>query len=340
MLKRLLTLTTHNIYSLPVIILMPHSSCNCRCVMCDIWKANHNKKEIAVESLKEHMEVFKKLQVREVVLSGGEALMHSNLWKLCELLKTNRIRVTLLSTGLLLKKHAQRIVALTDEVIVSLDGSEQVHDRIRNVPQAFARLRDGVRELKRMKPDFRITGRCVLQRGNFFDFVHIVRAAKGIGLDQISFLAADVSSQAFNRPAGWPAEKTDDVALNEAEAMAFEKIVNNSFSVLKKEFRTKFVAESPARIKRIVNYYKAIRNLGAYPKTTCNAPWVSAVIESDGEVRPCFFHRPYGNIYDKSLDGILNSSPAINFRKNLNVRTDETCMRCVCSLRLRPYQML
>jgi MoaA/NifB/PqqE/SkfB family radical SAM enzyme len=339
MLKRLLTLATHNIYSLPVIILMPHSSCNCRCVMCDIWKANHHKKEIAVESLGQHIATFKKLQVREVVLSGGEALMHSNLWKLCELLKSNRIRITLLSTGLLLKKHAQQIVASIDQVIVSLDGSEQVHDRIRNVPQAFARLKEGVRELKRLKADFRITGRCVLQRGNFFDFIEIVKAAETIGLDQISFLAADVSSEAFNRPSGWPAEKTDDVALNEAEAMAFDKIVSSSITVLEKEFRTSFVAESPAKIKRIADYFKAIRNLAAYPETTCNAPWVSAVIESDGEVRPCFFHRPYGNINEMRLDEILNSGPAINFRKNLNVQTDETCKKCVCSLKLRPYQM-
>ena len=40
--KRQLTLTTHRIHTLPVVALMPHSRCNCRCVMCDIWKANRN----------------------------------------------------------------------------------------------------------------------------------------------------------------------------------------------------------------------------------------------------------------------------------------------------------
>ena len=144
MLKRLLTLATHKIYSLPIIVLMPHSSCNCRCVMCDIWKANSNKKEISPETLEKHVATFKKLGVREVVFSGGEPLMHSNLWKLCALLKDNKIRITLLSTGLLLKRNAKEIIDYIDHVIVSLDGSEQVHDKIRKIPQGFAKLSEGI----------------------------------------------------------------------------------------------------------------------------------------------------------------------------------------------------
>src|ERR1700712_1582683 len=98
MIRRLLTLGTNKIYNLPVVVLMPHSRCNCRCVMCDIWKANHNKKEISAEELQKHLHQFRKLKVREVVFSGGEPLMHPNLWKLCELLRENGIKITLLST--------------------------------------------------------------------------------------------------------------------------------------------------------------------------------------------------------------------------------------------------
>src|ERR1700754_4104035 len=104
MVKRLLTRLTDTIYDLPVLVLMPHSRCNCRCVMCDIWKANGDKKELSVEVLERHSAQFKKLGVREVVFSGGEALMHSNLWKFCEVLRRSDIQITLLSTGLLLQK--------------------------------------------------------------------------------------------------------------------------------------------------------------------------------------------------------------------------------------------
>ncbi len=340
MIKRLLTLATHRIYSLPVIVLMPHSSCNCRCVMCDIWKANHNKKEIALETLEKNADTFERLGVREAVLSGGEALMHSNLWKFCSVLRDRRIKITLLSTGLLLRKNADDILRYVDEVIVSLDGSEAVHDKIRNIPHAFARMAEGIAALKDVKPGFRITGRCVLQHQNYFDFVNIVKAAKAIGLDQISFLPADVSSQAFNHPDGWPGDKVQTVALSEAETRVFSDILEESFTKLAYDYRSGFIAENPARLKRIVQYYDAVNNHGSYPVPVCNAPWVSAVVESDGAVAPCFFHKPYGNINDRSFSELINSPEAIAFRKNLNMATDDICRKCVCSLRLRPTQML
>src|SRR5262245_40307813 len=180
MLNRLLTFTTHRIYNLPIVVMMPHSRCNCRCVMCDIWKANNEKKEISAEELQKHVKHFKRLGVREVVLSGGEALMHSNLWKLCSILNELDIKITLLSTGLLLERNATEIVSNCEEVIVSLDGSQQVHDKIRNIPQGFDKLAKGVEELKRKDNTFRVTGRCVIQRHNYHDYINIVRASKEI----------------------------------------------------------------------------------------------------------------------------------------------------------------
>ncbi|MEJ0029495.1 MAG: radical SAM protein [Bacteroidota bacterium] len=157
MILRPLNFITNKIYELPILVMMPHSRCNCRCVMCDIWKANNEKKELSIEEIERHLSAFEKLRVREVVLSGGEALMHSNLFKLCGLLHQKKIKVTLLSTGLLLRKFAKEVVENIDEVIVSLDGSREVHNRIRNIPEAFEKLADGVRAIRELKPDFRIT---------------------------------------------------------------------------------------------------------------------------------------------------------------------------------------
>ena len=44
--NRYRTLKTNKIFSMPIIILMPHSRCNCRCVMCDIWKGNNNVQQL------------------------------------------------------------------------------------------------------------------------------------------------------------------------------------------------------------------------------------------------------------------------------------------------------
>jgi radical SAM protein with 4Fe4S-binding SPASM domain len=68
---------------------------------------------------------------------------------------------------------------------------------------------------------------------------------------------------------------------------------------------------------------------------TCNAPWVSAVVEVDGSVRPCFFHRPIGNITSSPLEEVINGEAAQEFRQSLDIENDATCRRCVCSLNYR-----
>ena len=337
--KRLLNFTTHRIHNLPVLVIMPHSRCNCRCVMCDIWKANHDKKEISVETLQQHIATFKKLGVREIVFSGGEALMHSNLWEFSRLLRKEEIKLTLLSTGLLLQKHAGFIVENLNGVIVSIDGSQHVHDQIRQVPNGFEKLADGVRALKKLDHKFPVTGRCVLQRHNYADFVNIVLSAKKINLDQISFLTADVSSSAFNRVEAWTDEHVNQISLGEKEANEFEQIIENSFIELKREYDTGFIAENPQKMRRLVQYYKAFNGRGEFPDPVCNAPWVSAVIESDGKILPCFFHKPYGNIYENDFMSVINSKVAVAFRKSLDMSKDTTCKRCVCSLKLGLREM-
>lgn len=333
-LNRKRNLMTHHLRTLPILILMPHSSCNCRCVMCDIWKANQNKRDISVTELEKHLDAFRRLHVRWVTLSGGEALLHRNLWTFCELLKTLDIKITLLSTGLLLPKHAEAVVRWCDEVIVSLDGSRQVHDQIRNIPKAYDKLKAGVSALRDVQPNYRVTGRCVLQRLNFTDVPHIIEAARDLNLNQISFLAADVSSDAFNHAENLTVERVSDIALSPAEADQFEDILDETIARFAADFESGFIAESPAQLRRLGQYYRAINGSGTFPEVRCNAPWFSAVIEADGQVKPCFFHDSYGNLNEQPFDALLNSPNAIAFRKNLNVADNPTCQRCVCSLNL------
>jgi Fe-coproporphyrin III synthase len=335
LLKRQLTVTTHRIYTLPLVVLMPHSACNCRCVMCDIWMANRNKRELSREDLAPHLPSMRRLGTTHVVLSGGEALMHSNLWTLCDLLREAGVaRITLLSTGLLLERRAAEVVRWCDEVTVSLDGSQPVHDLIRNIPSAYNRLAAGVRALKGLAPDFRVTARSVIQKQNYADLPNIIEAAKRLGLDQISFLAVDVSSSAFNRPEGWPPERAAAVALTTADVARFAEIVEETIARYPDEFASGFVAESPARLRRLPRYFAALNGEGEFPENTCNAPWVSTVIEADGTVRPCFFHRSLGSIRDRPLEEILNGREAIEFRRRLDVRRDPICQKCVCTLNL------
>jgi MoaA/NifB/PqqE/SkfB family radical SAM enzyme len=326
-----LNFLTHKIHELPILVMMPHSRCNCRCVMCDIWKANSEKKELTVEEIERHLPAFGKLKVKEIVLSGGEALMHNNLWTLCDLLKkkNKKVKITLLSTGLLLKKFSREVIEHVDEVIVSLDGSSEIHNRIRNIPDAFEKLAEGVKAIKELKPNFRMTGRCVLQKMNYFDLENIINSSKEIGLDQVSFLPADISSTAFNHLGTLHG---NEISLTLIEAKEFQQIIETNIE----KFDSSFVAENADKMRKIPRYYLALLGRDTFEAPPCNAPWVSAVLESDGRLMPCFFHREYGNVNGKDFEKVLNSEKAIAFRKNLDVKKNDICKKCVCSLNKRP----
>src|SRR4051812_41919594 len=90
---------------LPILILFPHSRCNCRCLMCDIWRVT-TRDELSSADIAGWMAEWRRLGVERVVLSGGEALLHTRLWELCDHLRAGGIGITVLSTGLLLRRHA------------------------------------------------------------------------------------------------------------------------------------------------------------------------------------------------------------------------------------------
>lgn len=318
--------------SLPVLILNPHSRCNCRCKMCDIWKTT-GAQEISIQDLERQLESIERLGVRWVVLSGGEPLMHSSLWRLVDLLRDRQIRITLLSSGLLLGRHAASVVQLVDDVIISLDGPAEVHDSIRGVSGAFDITAAGIASILEHDPGFRISARCTVQRSNFRHLRDTVDAAKQLRLNSISFLAADIDSPAFARPNGWPMEKKAAIGLASDEIAGLEREIE---ALISRADYGGFVCESPAKLRRIVSHFRALIGEESPVAPACNAPWNSAVVEADGTVRPCFFHRSIGHLNSgKPLHQILNDPEAVAFRDSLDVATNRICQKCVCSLNWR-----
>ena len=338
--KRYRSLQTHTISSLPIAILMPHSACNCRCVMCDIWKDNKNLKQLTENDIKDLLVSFKKLGTQQVLMSGGEALLNPNFFRFCELLQKQNIKVSLLSTGLTLKKNADLLLRWVNDIIVSLDGNEEIHNRIRNIPDAWQKLKDGVQYIKNINPDYKITGRTVIHRLNFRHWRKIITSAKDIGLNQISFLPADVSSHAFNREVLWSEQRQHEILPDKNELEELNNITEAIIKSYAPDFANRFIAESPEKLRKIYSYYAAFYGLNSFPYKKCNAPWVSAVVEADGTVRPCFFHPPLGNIRNASLEKIINAEESIRFRKELDMDKDSTCAKCVCYLNLSPATKL
>jgi Fe-coproporphyrin III synthase len=338
--RRYRSLQSDKISSLPIVILMPHSSCNCRCVMCDIWKGNQHLKKLEEKDVLGLLSALKKFNTQRVVMSGGEALLNPGFFRFCEILKKEDIKISLLSTGLTIGQHADKLVNWVEDIIVSLDGNGSLHDTIRNIPGAFNKLKTGIQSIRTLKPNFRISGRCVIQRYNFRHWPDIIEAAKEIGLDSISFLPADISSTAFNRENRWDEERQQEICLAETDLEDMKNIIDEIMNRFADDLKSRFIAESPQKLQKIYAYYAAYYGYNLFPYKKCNAPWVSTVIEADGTVRPCFFHKSYGNIKSDSLEEIINGKDAVEFRKNLDMESNPTCLKCVCYLNLKPASKL
>src|ERR1700722_343609 len=80
----------HIVNSVPVLVVHAHTSCNCRCLMCDIWKTSPGK-ALQAGNLEPPREPFPRRGVRWIVFPGGEPLMNPELPKLCAMLREEKI---------------------------------------------------------------------------------------------------------------------------------------------------------------------------------------------------------------------------------------------------------
>lgn len=335
--RRVSTQLTHRIHSLPILALTVHTACNCRCVMCDIWTANAQGREMSFDELEHHLAAIRRLHVQRVMLTGGEPLLHRNLWRLCERLRAEGIRISLVTTGLLVERHLAAIADNVNELVVSIDGPREVHDVIRRVPGGFAKIERGLELLANYAARPKTIARSVVQRLNCAHLVQTVEAVRRLPIDRVSFLAADVTSTAFNRPTRWDAERQAEVALSEDQLPLLAASIDAVRVRCSRAIESGYLVGGVEGLWRIHAYYGALAGIRDFPPTRCNAPWVSAVMEPGGTLRPCFFHQPYFSDRPQELDAALNVPTAVSFRRLLDVQADETCKRCVCSINVAPW---
>jgi MoaA/NifB/PqqE/SkfB family radical SAM enzyme len=168
----------------------------------------------------------------------------------------------------------------------------------------------------------------------------MVEFAKTVGADRISFLAADVSSDAFHRDGAGLVAGRGDIMLNADETIEFKALINEFVSKYQIEIKNRFVSENPGKLFHLVQYFEAHAGTAEFPANVCNAPMMSAVITSTGELLPCFFLPPVENIRSDSIDKLLNNVAFQNTRRNVKEYTLQRCHECVCTLNVRPSSAL
>ena len=319
---------TNQTFVLPVAVFFPTNRCNSRCVSCDWWKSSGDD-ELTVEEIDRLAGSLASLGTRLVLFSGGEPLLRPDVFEIAALFRRRSMTLHLHTSGVLLERFAPEVADTFSRVIVSLDAvDEQAYRTIRGVG-ALRSLERGVARVRTLKPELPITARSTLHRLNYREVPNLVHHARAMCLDGISFLPADAESRAFGRSRSADAS---NLMLDRDEIVEFADVVERTIVDCASEFASGFIAESPDKLRTIVQHYAARAGLAAFPKVACNAPYMSVVIEADGEVRPCFFHTSLGSVRRSSLASIIERElPA--FRRILSVADNPICQRCVCSIK-------
>jgi MoaA/NifB/PqqE/SkfB family radical SAM enzyme len=317
---------------LPLVTLYLTERCNSRCVTCDYWR--HGRADMNLHAVLRLLPSLARLQTRVVLLSGGEPLLNADWEKIARALREVGLKVWLLTSGLSLAKHARRAAEVFDAITVSLDGTDRTtYEAIRGL-DALDNVCNGIRASAAhgVAPSVRVT----VQRANFRQLPAFVSLAKELGARQVSFLAVDVANpHAFGRTESF----SSDLALLPAELPVLHELLCDMERECAADFRSGFIAESPAKLRRILQYFGAIHGKTPYPLVRCNAPEFSAVVGATGAVQPCFFisgpaearFRGDGTVFD-DLSSTLNGERMRALRGSIRAGARAECKTCVCSM--------
>ncbi len=334
--QHLRNLVGDRLRTLPIVVLYLTDGCNSRCVTCDIWRSpRRNMKPELVEAIAGDLRA---LAVRWVVLSGGEAMQHPRWGEIAQRFRAEGARVTLLTNGLLLRKQIDTVLTSVDEVIVSLDGgTAATYEAIRGV-DGFDLILDGMRQVR--AGGIPVTTRTTVQRANYRELPQIIDAAKSADVNSISFLTVDVSNPfAFGSRTGLisalsiPVEHQPPAsALTADDLPELKRVLDDLELRYADDFASRRIAKSPAKLRRMLAYFGAIVGADEYPQVRCNAPHLSAIIEVDGSLRPCYFLPRMGKLNGTPLREAINGPEALDLRRAYRQGERAECQSCVCPL--------
>ena len=194
---------TAETHTLPMVLFAPTARCNSRCISCDWWRAD-GADDLTLGEIRALADGLRHYGTRSVVFTGCEPLLRPDVMDIADLFRERGFTLHLLTSGLALEKLAPAIAARFAEVTVSLDGhTPDLYRAIRGV-NGLDVVSAGLRRLRACAPTLVIRARTTVHRRNFRFLREITAKALDLGVNQISFLPADVTSESFNRGRSLP----------------------------------------------------------------------------------------------------------------------------------------
>ena len=349
-----LTYTIHDGYSHypETVDLFLTYMCNLRCKMCGQWGEAGTSKEMSPKELKRELsldEIYKiindiKTFKPNVTLFGGEPLMYTNWEKVVSRIKQEGMRCNMITNGILLEKHADAITDLgVDEIIFSLDGPREVHDKVRGAKGTFDRASNGLKLIRDIKNKSGLNKPVVNISSTIFEinYKHLDELigiaeelmASTITFHHLIFLSKEMYNQhnkVFKGYYGMVCNDWKGFVRDSLPDIDVELLIRKKEEIDKKNSKVKIAFYPNFTNEEIRKYYTEFDFTSSGYGKKCISPWMVSYIFPDGTVRPCqSLNFSPGNVRNESFRKIWNNEKYMRFRKiTKKEKRYPACTRC------------
>lgn len=226
-------------------------------------------------------------------ITGGEPLLSDKTAGIIETLKAHGLYASLNTNGVLLKEHAELLVASgLDKIILSLDGPPEVHNAIRG--ETFDRIEEGLISIARAKkerhsrtPAVRV--QCLISPLNAGSLCRTIETVRRLGIAEIRFqhLMFAGSGGDYRLPDALKAEMVyGNVSLPALPPGSSDPVaLKAEIADVLAEKRPPLVRFEPDIGMSDINAYYEMS--GDTFRNDCLSPWRRLVISAHGEMGSC-----------------------------------------------------
>ena len=338
-------------YSPEWIVLGVNNVCNLHCKMCDVGtqnlESNFAQNLVGTHPINMPLELLKTVIDQQAKYFPNcklgyaftEPLVYVHLIESLEYASQKGLFTTLTTNALTLQHKAEKLVkAELNEIYISLDGPQDIHNEIRGHKSSFQKALQGIETLLTFKNPPAISIFCCITEWNIGFLEDFLNTFKHIPIQNIGFMHTNFTpkslveqhnlSFAHNYPA--TLSNTDEIDLAKMDLDKLWTEIQNITSQ-KYPFNVNFSPTLYSREALGIFYHHPEKKIGKI----CNDVFRNIMIKSDGSVIPAHgrcYNLTIGNIYEQSLKEIWNSKVIQQFRKDLMKAGGlfPACSRC-CS---------
>lgn len=320
--------------------------CNLRCKMCEVWK-QHGKREaeeLTFDEIAGVIEQLAAMKIPTINLIGGEVLLRKDIIDIISVIKKHNIFCDLTTNGTLINEGiADSLVRQkVDHMVVSIDASDERHDKIRMAAGALEKIKQGIGLINTFKKMHhsslpQLTINTTISALNVDAIDMMLPFAEGLQVNNLCFTY-------LNEVPNGIVEESNKILKGD---ITVENVFTSGNSSLL--LKTKKQIETlRAKIEWIKsesrNTAVSVRfGLGLYQKDSCIGKGLFPIkkcymlhnrilIDPYGRVYPCYslLNYTYGNVKTGRLKDIWHNDKAIAIRRQLNKALLPVCHYCGC----------